>query len=62
MFDLYMYVFTHIPIFIHKKWCKINILYVEGKDISDSLTDNSKQTLQKMELAVIYPGKYPLSI
>lgn len=41
-----MYVFT--PIFIHKKSCKINILYVEGKDISDSLTDNSKQTLQKM--------------
>lgn len=48
MFDLYMYVFTHIPIFIHTKSCKINILYVEGKDISDSLTDNSKQTLQKM--------------
>lgn len=48
MFDLYMYVFTHIPIFIHKKWCKINILYVEDKDISDSLTNNSKQTLQKI--------------
>lgn len=45
-----MYVFTHMPIhvFIHKKWCKINILYVEGKGISDSLTNNSKQTLQKM--------------
>lgn len=40
-----MYVFTHIPIFIHKKWCKINILYVEGKDISDSLTNITEDVI-----------------
>lgn len=42
MFDLYMYVFMYIFIFIYKKWCKINILYVEGKGILDSFINNLK--------------------
>lgn len=38
MFDLYMYVFMYM----YKKLCKINILYVEGKDILDSFINNLK--------------------